>query len=68
MDAKIPRWLRPHLPLLASAGEIVWVVGLRLAEPVKVLADSGDIWEITVTPANPDATRVWEILRRVRGG
>ena len=68
VDAKIPRWLRPHLPLLASAGEIVWVAGLRLAEPVKVLADSRDIWEITVTPANPATTRIWEILRRVRGG
>jgi tRNA(Ile)-lysidine synthase len=68
VDEKIPRWLRPHLPLVASADEIVWVAGLRLADPVKVLADSRDIWEITVTPANPDTTRIWEILRRVRGG
>ncbi len=67
VDAKIPCWLRPHLPLVASAGEIVWVAGLRLAEPVKVLADSRDIREITVTPTNPDTARIWEILRQVRG-
>ena len=67
VDAKIPRWLRPHLPLLASGDEIVWVAGVRIAEPVKVLADSRDIWEITVTPTNPDTARIWEILRRVRG-
>jgi tRNA(Ile)-lysidine synthase len=68
VDAKIPRWLRPHLPLLASAGEIVWVAGLRLAEPVKILADSREIWEITITPSNPGTARIWEILRRVRRG
>lgn len=67
VDAKIPRWLRPHIPLVAAAGEIVWVAGLRVADPVKLLADSRELWEITVTPTNPDTARVWEILRRVRG-
>jgi len=67
VDAKIPRWLRPHLPLVAAAGEIVWVAGVRLADPVKLLPDSRDILEITVTPTNPDTARIWEILRRVRG-
>jgi tRNA(Ile)-lysidine synthase len=67
VDAKIPRWLRPHLPLLTSADEIVWVAGLRLADSVKLLPDSRDIWEITVTPTNPATARIWEILRRVRG-
>jgi tRNA(Ile)-lysidine synthase len=68
VDAKIPRWLRPHLPLVAAAGEIVWVAGLRLADPVKLLPAGGEVWEITVTPTNPDTARIWEILRRVRGG
>jgi tRNA(Ile)-lysidine synthase len=69
VDAKIPRWLRPHLPLLASAGEVVWVAGVRIADPVKVLpAAGGEMCEITVTPANPATARIWEILRRVRGG
>jgi tRNA(Ile)-lysidine synthase len=68
VDAKIPRWLRPHIPLVAAAGEIVWVAGLRLADPVKLLPDSQDVLEITVAPANADTARIWEILRRVREG
>ena len=68
VDAKIPRWLRPHLPLVAAAGEIVWVAGVRLADPVKLLPASGEMLEITVTPTNPDTARIWEILRRVREG
>jgi tRNA(Ile)-lysidine synthase len=67
VDAKIPRWLRPHLPLVAAAREIVWVAGLRLADPVKLLPAAGEMYEITVTPINPDTARIWEILRRVRG-
>ena len=68
VDSKIPRWLRLHLPLVAAAGEIVWVAGLRLADPVKLLPAAGEMYEITVTPINPDTARIWEILRRVRGG
>jgi len=68
VDAKIPRWLRAHLPLVAAAGEIVWVAGLRLADPVKLLPDKGEVLEITVAPANADTARIWEILRRVREG
>ncbi|MGO9579588.1 MAG: tRNA lysidine(34) synthetase TilS [Desulfobaccales bacterium] len=67
VDAKIPRWLRSHIPLVTAAGEIVWVAGVRVADPVKLRPDSRDILEITVTPSNPDTSRIWEILRRVRG-
>jgi tRNA(Ile)-lysidine synthase len=65
VDAKVPRWLRPHLPLLARGNEIVWVPGLRLADPVKLLPDNQERWEITITPANPETARIWEILRQV---
>lgn len=68
VDAKIPRWLRPHLPLVAAAGEIVWVAGLRVADPVKLLPAGGELYEFTVEPTNPDTARIWEILRRVREG
>jgi tRNA(Ile)-lysidine synthase len=68
VDAKIPRWLRPHIPLVAAAGEIVWVAGVRIADPVKLPPDSRERLEITVTPAKPDTARIWEILRRVREG
>jgi tRNA(Ile)-lysidine synthase len=67
VDAKIPRWLRPHLPLVAGGGEIIWVAGLRLADPVKLLPISRDILEVAVTPATADTARIWEILRQVRG-
>jgi tRNA(Ile)-lysidine synthase len=67
VDAKIPRWLRSHIPLVAAAGEIVWVAGVRIADPVKLPPDSRDALEITVAPANSDTARIWEILRRVRG-
>jgi tRNA(Ile)-lysidine synthase len=66
VDAKIPRWLRPHLPLVAAAGEIIWVAGVRVADPVKLRPGGGERYEITVEPTNPDTARIWEILRRVR--
>jgi tRNA(Ile)-lysidine synthase len=36
VDTKIPRSQRPFIPLLLSRDQIVWVVGHRLAESVKV--------------------------------
>ncbi len=67
VDSKIPRWLRPHLPLVAHGGEIIWAPGLRLADPVKLVPASREVLEITVTPANPDTGRIREILAGVRG-
>jgi len=67
VDAKIPRWLRPHLPLVAAAGEIVWVAGLRLTDPVKLLPASRERLEITVTPTREHTARLWKILRRLQG-
>jgi len=67
VDAKIPRWLRPHIPLVTAAGEIIWVAGVRIADPLKLLPGAGERYEITVAPTNPDTARIWEILRRVRG-
>jgi len=36
VDAKIPRALRDHVPLVCSPEQIVWVVGWRIAEQVKI--------------------------------
>jgi tRNA(Ile)-lysidine synthase len=66
VDAKIPRWLRPHLPLVASDKEIIWVAGLRLAEPAKLLPLTRDILELAVTPTTVETARIWEILGQVR--
>jgi len=35
-DSRIPRAERPYVPLVVSAGEIVWVVGYRIADPCKL--------------------------------
>jgi tRNA(Ile)-lysidine synthase len=67
VDAKIPRWLRPHLPLVAGPEGIVWVAGLRVADPAKHLPASRDLLELSVVPATPATARIWEILASVRG-
>jgi tRNA(Ile)-lysidine synthase len=35
-DTRIPRGERPYVPLVVSNREIVWVVGYRIAEPLKL--------------------------------
>jgi tRNA(Ile)-lysidine synthase len=40
MDRKVPRERRPLIPLLWSGEELVWVVGVGLAQPFAVMADS----------------------------
>jgi tRNA(Ile)-lysidine synthase len=62
VDAKIPRWLRPHLPLVVSAENIIWVPGLRLAEPVKVSPETATVLELAIAPVTAAAARVWEML------
>ncbi len=62
VDAKIPRWLRPHLPLVASGEGIVWVPGLRLAEPVKLTSQSTKVLELSISPVSAATARVWELL------
>jgi tRNA(Ile)-lysidine synthase len=66
VDSKVPRWLRPYLPLVTSAGRLVWVAGLRVAEPVKVTPASRTILEIRLAPAHPDTGRIWAMLSACR--
>ncbi len=68
MDAKIPRWLRPHLPLVFSRGQIVWVAGVRPAEPVKLTEASRTRLAIDLSPHTPDTRRIWEMLLACRTG
>ncbi|MFI5354274.1 MAG: tRNA lysidine(34) synthetase TilS [Desulfobaccales bacterium] len=62
VDAKIPRWLRPHIPLVASGGQIVWVAGVRPAEPVKVTEASRTLLAIDLSPTRPETRRLWDLL------
>jgi tRNA(Ile)-lysidine synthase len=68
VDHKIPRWLRPYLPLVLSQGRIIWVVGLRLGEAVKLTAASRNLLEMELSPAHADTRRIWEMLRACRQG
>jgi tRNA(Ile)-lysidine synthase len=62
VDAKIPRWLRPYLPLVISGEVIIWVPGLRLAESVKLAPATSRVLELEVSPTTATTTRVWEML------
>ena len=46
IDAKVPRWERDRLPLLAAGDEIVWVAGLRRGAVAPVTAATRDIVEL----------------------
>jgi tRNA(Ile)-lysidine synthase len=67
VDEKIPRWLRAHLPLVVSHGQIVWVAGVRPADPVKVTGASRSLLTIEVRPTKPYPRRIWELLLACRG-
>ena len=66
VDLKIPRWLRPHLPLVVSKGQIIWVVGLRVAEAVKLTGKSRNLLEMEISPGQTETHRVWEMLKACR--
>jgi tRNA(Ile)-lysidine synthase len=48
IDHKVPRYERPEIPLLLSGETIVWVVGYRISEQVKITDDSKTILRIEV--------------------
>ena len=50
VDTKIPRSQRPFIPLLLSRDQIVWVVGHRLAESVKVTPQTRRLLRMEVFP------------------
>lgn len=62
VDAKIPRWLRPHLPLVADGQSIIWVPGLHLAETVVPTPQTAGVVELVISPVNAAAAEVWQFL------
>ena len=54
VDAKIPRAQRPFIPLLLSQDQIVWVVGHRLAESVKVTPQTRRLLRLEALPPADD--------------
>jgi tRNA(Ile)-lysidine synthase len=67
MDAKIPRWLRPHLPLVADREGVIWVPGLRLADAVTPTPRTARVVQLTLSPAHDDCARVWELVLAFTG-
>ena len=54
VNEKIPRSERDKLVLLAEGNEILWVVGYRLSEKVKVKENTKRILKLTYTGGNAD--------------
>ena len=48
IDAGVPRWERPRIPLLEARGAIVWVAGLRRGQSAPVTPDTRRILEVTL--------------------
>ncbi len=58
IDAKVARWERDRLPLVESAGRILWVAGLRRGAAAPVTAATREILELKlITLAEPEARR-----------
>jgi len=52
INGKIPRRLRRKIPLLITAdGRIIWVIGYRMADDVKVTGKTRRIWRISAVKA-----------------
>lgn len=49
-DAKIPTHQRASTYVLESAGKIVWVIGIRMADPYKVTSATNEIVKIVFHP------------------
>jgi tRNA(Ile)-lysidine synthase len=56
-DLQVPRWLRPHLPLVLCQGRVVWLAGLGAAHPGR--PSGGAVVEISLCPTTPFTRRLW---------
>ena len=52
IDEKIPRGLRERIPILTDAANILWVVGYRMDDRVKITANTEKQLVITAIPDN----------------
>ncbi|HHX01127.1 MAG TPA: tRNA lysidine(34) synthetase TilS [Firmicutes bacterium] len=46
IEAKIPRYLRDHIPIICDQEEIIWVCGVRRSEKGRVTPDSKEVIRI----------------------
>ncbi|MBI5638011.1 MAG: tRNA lysidine(34) synthetase TilS [Nitrospinae bacterium] len=57
IDAKIPRWERDGIPLLAAGNEVLWIAGVRLSERVKITPGTKRILKLQLRPGAATAPR-----------
>jgi len=50
IDRKIPRSLRPEVPIVTSAGEIVWIIGLGISDHVKIVKETKQVLKLRAEP------------------
>lgn len=50
IDAKVPRWDRPRLPVLTAGHTLVWVGGLRRGAAAPLTAATRRVLEVRLTP------------------
>ena len=46
VNSKVPKAMRPYVPLVLSGTKILWVVGYRIAEPFKVRPETRQVLEL----------------------
>jgi tRNA(Ile)-lysidine synthetase-like protein len=66
VNLKVPRWLRSYIPMVSDARQILWIGGLRVAEPAKVTPATRNILEVRLSPIQPATRRIWEMLSASR--
>lgn len=49
-DRKVPRFEKRTTPVLVRDGEIIWVIGHRIAESVRIKAPGDGVWRLQLTP------------------
>ena len=57
IDAKIPRWERDGIPLLAAGNEVLWIAGIRLSERVKITPQTKRILKLQLRAEAATAPR-----------
>lgn len=53
VNKRVPRAIRPYVPLVLAGPEILWVVGYRIAEPFKVRPETRRVLELSCCGTMP---------------
>ena len=53
VNQRVPRAIRPYVPLVLAGPDILWVVGYRIAEPFKVRRETRRVLELSCSETMP---------------